>query len=369
MGLWRSLGARFHGMEEVVGSIPTRSTNPSDKLRQFRSSAEDCYCCARGLQSCVWYIDAMKLKGLAIFAILLAIIRPPAPVFAQATNHSGANGQASPLSSATNNPTANWQSSPLSFPSITAPPGTGTATAGPECNGVPCEYQQPRITVANPAPAPAPVSWPLHEQIAWAANLVLVILGYVGIILAVSMLKKMERQTRTNEAIAEAALLNAQAVIDSGRPWILITVEPSRSVENSFTVKATNRGRCPANMISTEEQIRIAIDETRLPRNPEYKREEAEAPFVPVILLPGESTPIKQFSREDVRGICESEEMFKRVENWEEKIFIYGRVLYQDLIAPADNQTHVTTWCCWYIHGRQKSALVMAGPPEYNLHT
>ena len=27
VGLWRSLGARFHGMEEVVGSIPTRSTN------------------------------------------------------------------------------------------------------------------------------------------------------------------------------------------------------------------------------------------------------------------------------------------------------------------------------------------------------
>jgi hypothetical protein len=23
------LGARFHGMEEVVGSIPTRSTNPT----------------------------------------------------------------------------------------------------------------------------------------------------------------------------------------------------------------------------------------------------------------------------------------------------------------------------------------------------
>ena len=27
VGLWRSLGARFHGMEEVVGSIPTRSTS------------------------------------------------------------------------------------------------------------------------------------------------------------------------------------------------------------------------------------------------------------------------------------------------------------------------------------------------------
>jgi len=70
-----------------------------------------------------------------------------------------------------------------------------------------------------------------------------------------------------------------------------------------------------------------------------------------------------------VKGICESEEAFRRVENWEEKIFLYGRVLYQDLIAPADNQTHVTAWCCWYIHGRQKSALVISGPPEYNLHT
>jgi hypothetical protein len=32
VGLWRSLGARFHGMEEVVGSIPTRSTNKLNNL-------------------------------------------------------------------------------------------------------------------------------------------------------------------------------------------------------------------------------------------------------------------------------------------------------------------------------------------------
>ena|SRR5437660_3044203 len=39
VGLWRSLGARFHGMEEVVGSIPTRSTIFSityrDRIFQF----------------------------------------------------------------------------------------------------------------------------------------------------------------------------------------------------------------------------------------------------------------------------------------------------------------------------------------------
>jgi hypothetical protein len=35
VGLWRSLGARFHGMEEVVGSIPTRSTNIPFKISKL----------------------------------------------------------------------------------------------------------------------------------------------------------------------------------------------------------------------------------------------------------------------------------------------------------------------------------------------
>ena len=38
VGLWRSLGARFHGMEEVVGSIPTRSTNLATKNNKLNSS-------------------------------------------------------------------------------------------------------------------------------------------------------------------------------------------------------------------------------------------------------------------------------------------------------------------------------------------
>ena len=81
-----------------------------------------------------------------------------------------------------------------------------------------------------------PLTWELHEKIAWAANLVLVILGYAGILLAISLLKKIDRQTGYAETAAEAAaasaqaaLLNAQAVMHSERPWILISVEPSRS--------------------------------------------------------------------------------------------------------------------------------------------
>jgi hypothetical protein len=205
---------------------------------------------------------------------------------------------------------------------------------------------------------------------------VLVLVAYAGILLALSLLKKIERQTGYAETAAtaaatsaQAALLNAQAVIHAERPWILISVEPSRSKENSFTVTATNRGRTPARIVATAERTRIAIDEARLPGTPEYGNEEPKPPRLPIILLPGESTDIKPFGRDDVKGLCDSEERFKRIEAWEEKVFLYGKLVYQDLVSPADSQLHETNWCCWYIHGRQNSGLILAGPAEYNLHT
>ena len=306
----------------------------------------------------LWYICAMMFKGVAIFAVLFAITQAPAPVSGQTTDTSGASRQTSSPSTS----------------SSTAPQSTGHSSAKTDCEVISCDNQQPRITVANPAPTPA--SWPLHDRIAWAANLVLVLVGYVGIMLAISTLRKIERQTKYAEAAAEAAaecaravLLQTQAIIHSERPWILITVEPSRIKENSFTVMATNRGRTPARIIEATDRSQITIDEKKLSGTPESMNEGRSAPFTSIILLPGESTAIKLFSWDDVKGLCDSEERFKRIETWEEKVFLYGKVIYRDLIAPADSQVYESNWCYWYIHGRQKSGLVIAGPPEYNLHT
>jgi hypothetical protein len=216
----------------------------------------------------------------------------------------------------------------------------------------------------------------VHDRIAWAAYLVLAILGYVGIMLAVSTLKKIERHTSAAEAssaaaleTAQAALLNAQAIVNAERPWLLIAVEPSPGVENSFRLTATNRGRSPGTIVGALDQIRIAADEASLPATPEYKTAEPGAPFVPIIMLPGEFTVLRTFSRDDVRGLCASEESFQHIASWEEKLFIYGRVTYKDLIAPPGKELYQTNWCCWYIHGSKKSGLVIAGPPDYNSHT
>jgi len=305
----------------------------------------------------MWYICGMVLRRLVLLTVLLTVLAACAPIFGQATEHSGANRPAKPLSTSSN-----------------ISPGTGNLANGSDCNGVPCNEQQRQVIVN--IPPPPPVKWLWRDQILWGANIVLVILGYAGILLALSTLKKIERQTSSAEAAASAAVesahaafLNAQAIIDSQRPWLLISAEPSLNIENSFNIMATNRGRTPATIIATTEQVKIAIDETHLPRIPEYRKDESGAPLVPIVLLPGESTAIMPFRREDLKGVCESEERFKRVVNWEEKVFIYGKVIYKDLIAPHDNQIHETAWCCWYIHGRQKSGMVIAGPPSYNAHT
>jgi hypothetical protein len=310
----------------------------------------------------------MGLKDLARIAVLLTISLTP---LAASTQSSGQGGDHRP--SATHKPPVVSSSSDASLPDQSSPNPSEIPGIGSE-GGLHNYQPTPRVTVATPPPTQIP--WTVPQMITWGANLVLVVLGYVGIVKAISLLKKIERQTAYAEAAAEAAsasaqaaLLNAQSFIHSERPWILITVEPSRSLENSFTIMATNRGRTPGRITATVERTRIAIDERRLPKTPEYKREEPNAPLVPIILVPGESTPIKSFCRDDVKALCDSEERFKRIETWEEKLYLYGKVVYKDLISPPDAEDHETNWCCWYIHGRQNSGLVISGTLEYNSHT
>src|ERR1035438_8195245 len=238
----------------------------------------------------------MRLKGLAICAMLLVLTQAPAAITAQTGGQAGVNRQTPPL-----------PASSTGVPQETANPAPKAEGEG----GIPV-IQPQHIGVANPTPAPATPAWNVHERITWAANLVLVILGYAGILMALSLLKKIDRQTGYAETAAEAAaasshaaLMNAQAILNAERSWILISVEPSPSAENRFTVMATNRGRTPAKIIDTAERTMLAVDEEHLPSTPEYTDEKRVGPYTPIILLPGESTAIKPFCRDDVRGLSD----------------------------------------------------------------
>ena len=272
---------------------------------------------------------------------------------------------------ATHSQTSN-SNAPASATPADAQPGTPGASTNPACPNGPCDEEQPHITIATPAPAPSP--WLLPDRIRWAAELLLLILAYIALMLVVSTLRKIERQTGYAETAAlaaadsaKAALLFAENQAKAERPWILISTKPTPGVLNGFSVVATNRGRSPARIVSLAEGLILVQDEAHLPPAPVF-RTAPHAPLAPIILLPSESASIKTFQRDEVKSICENPEQVLRVEDWKEKIYLYGKVAYTELVAPGD-EVHDTGWCCWYIHGRQKSGMIMAGPPDYNRHS
>lgn len=274
------------------------------------------------------------------------------------------------------------QAEPSAAPKSTQAPksaqnGSGRVSSTP-ATGIPDSSQPtestqaPQIVVTSPPQQQAPWTW--HDKVLWGALLVLVILGYIGVLLALRTLKNIQRQTEFGVKAAQAAmqvanasLESSQAIVDSGRPWIVITVEPFLTVDHGFKVMATNRGRTPARIMAKNDCVKLVEDEAHLPPTPDYESGKSATPFEPIILLPGETAGIRPFRRSDVRTHCSSDEQFRRVEKWEEKLFVYGRVVYRDLISPMDQPNHETDWCCWYVYS-DKDALVIAGPPEYNKH-
>ena len=248
----------------------------------------------------------------------------------------------------------------------------GAATAANDQAPSPGQPQQ--IIVSSPPPPPEAWSW--HDRIAWGAGILLAVLGYVGIMMGLRTLKHIDHNLELSAAnahaaaeSAHAALTLAQAIANSERPWIVVTVEPFLTMENSFKVMASNRGRSPARIISTLDQVRITIDEKSLPKTPELEQPKPGEEPEPIVLLPGEATGIWALNRDDLPSLCKTPDVIKKVERWQETLFLYGRIQYMELDAASEEPPHDTFWCCRYIHGEKSSALVMAGPPEYNKHT
>ena len=303
----------------------------------------------------------MPLKHSIRAVFLLLLLLAPAVCVAQASHLSGpkqAAVSAGSLSATGRSAAAEPASSP---------------SANLDCAQGPCEETPSHIATVNPPP-PASAPWSLPERIQWLAIVLLVLIAYAGVWLGFTTLRRIEQQTRYVEEAAQAAADSARAVLlfaegqaRAERPWILVTAAPTPGTTNSFSVMATNRGRSPARILSLADCIAIVQDEAHLPPSPVFKAA-PHTTAAPTLLLPGESVSIKSFSRDELKTVCENAEELHHIEEWEEKIYLYGTVTYSDLVSP-EGKTFETGWCSWYIHGRQKSGMIMAGPPEYNRHT
>jgi hypothetical protein len=238
----------------------------------------------------------------------------------------------------------------------------------------PAKYPQPNIKVVDP---PAVVSdWPLHERITWAANLMLAVFGYAGIVIALRALNTVKRQMNSIESVAQAAIECAnsattctRAIINTQRPWILMKAERSHETPNSFDILATNHGPIPAEIIDCPDQVRLVSGERHLPIDIADVIERCDVLESPVMLFPGESSVLQRFGRGDVNWICKTEDSLRGVRSSEQTILILGTVKYRGLNLFASKDDYKTDWCFRYVHGENTSDLVMGGPLRYNRHT
>ena len=263
--------------------------------------------------------------------------------------------------------TENTRNSSTTVPSTSVPQLGDTSPRSSGYDDGSSTHPQPHISISVPNATPA--QWSLHERIAWGANIALAVIGYVGIVIAIRALKRIEALSKSLEVLAQTAIessstvkLAVQDLVSSRRPWVLMSVTRSLETKDSFSIVATNRGSAPAQITSCPDNVVLIKGEFCLPGESESATEESGVLAVPIMLLPGESNVIQRFGRGDVKWVCKTEENLRHVERFEETIYIYGTVFYRNPATSNIQQSFQTDWCCKYIHGDCASEIVMGGP-------
>jgi hypothetical protein len=300
------------------------------------------------------------LKRLAIFAVLLTIAQASMPISGQASNNRAPDQQNKNNAGQRRNQPAK----PI-FPGTIPQKKNGPALEN-KGEERPADHEDAAINITNPTPVSEPWHW--YEKVAWVANLLLVVVGIGGVIIGVVTLIKIERQTKAGEDAAEAALLSARALINSERPWILITIEPFKGNQDVFAITAKNCGRTPARLLSYSTPLYSLIPSgSALPKEPQYGN--LIALIDALILLTGETREFEIVSEDAIKEVCEDEETYGRVWMGTDSLYVFGKIYYQDLLDSTPAAIHVTGWCCQYLPAMPTDRLILHGPTGYNRHT
>ena len=185
--------------------------------------------------------------------------------------------------------------------------------------------------------------------------------GVAGIFVALSTLKVLSRQARSMRRQTRVLRLNAQALINSERPWVVVTVHRYKDEAKQFRFDATNQGRTPAKIVSWEVGHDFISDPMQLPIPPVYK----PAVRPRSLLVYGQSFPV--FGIEPEWG-ARNQGVAGEVFDSSKVLCVYGRVGYFDLVGKTDKPVfRETRWC--YVYAIKEKRFVQGGPDEYHRHT
>jgi hypothetical protein len=179
----------------------------------------------------------------------------------------------------------------------------------------------------------------------------------------------MERQTAATETTANAANLNAEALINSERPWILVEnfqlfelVPMENQIPVRFAFDIQNYGRTPARI--TKYRARLHINEsTEMPPDPNvYALFDSDIPqrIVPVNREPALRDSVLLQPRYYL-----SQAEIEQITNGVRFLWAYGFVRYEDVLVRREYETR---FCYRYVLPPYVPTPIfaLAGPREYN---
>ena len=177
----------------------------------------------------------------------------------------------------------------------------------------------------------------------------LVWIGWRGVSTANRTLKSIEKQveemkaqTAVAKTSADAALLNAKALIISERPWLVVSIEVHEFDPDTYIVRAVNKGNTPAELHEGHCTCGLRpVTGFTIPDN-------LQDPFIAPI-----SNLIVNGEGFEIRRISISRFMTQDVINGvsAELLHVYGKLLYWDTFADRTNPEvapYVTQWCFTY---------------------
>ncbi|MGH9635851.1 MAG: hypothetical protein ACRD72_13550 [Candidatus Angelobacter sp.] len=173
---------------------------------------------------------------------------------------------------------------------------------------------------------------------------------------------------------AEAALVNAQALINSERPWLFVrfalalnnTGRPglTQVLPTNFIFDLHNMGRTPAELLYLD--ARFSIRPAR--EVDDFKMDDANigADFVHRrILEPGATVPA--FYRFDSGSASFENASFHAVVTAQMRLMFFGIARYRDTLGGVEISVRETRFC--YYYDTVTRTLIMAGLPGANRHT
>lgn len=202
-----------------------------------------------------------------------------------------------------------------------------------------------------------PPQW--HKLVAWPE-------GITAWLLLITLGAIIWQAWETRKA-ARAALLNAQAVINTERAWLVVNIKKDNPIpfpaENFINV-LNNLGHTPAIVRSIHIQWEFSSFPDGLPVPPVYKAM-VNIPEHMFVVGPDD---LRIGIPMDPQKITFRES--KRERDEPEFLVWYGRIVYEDVFGAngaATPKLHETRWCYAWIEGEKRFA--PCGPEEYNRKT